>query len=70
MPRIEVTTVPARQGSGYPKPFDIPCSARTRRRLGEAGGLRDFGVNVKAWRAYWEDEAKKTEREGNTTDLR
>ena len=46
MPRIEVTTVPARQGSGYPKPFDIPCSARTRRRLGEAGGLRDFGVNV------------------------
>lgn len=31
---------------------------------------RDFGVNVKAWRAYWEDEAKKTEREGNTTDLR
>mgnify|MGYP006338020265 CR=1 FL=1 len=46
MPRIEVTTVPARQGSGYPKPFDAPCSARTRRRLGEAGGLRDFGVNL------------------------
>ena len=46
MPRIEVTTVPARQGSGYPKPFDAPCSERTRRRLGEAGGLRDFGVNL------------------------
>ena len=46
MPRIDVTAVPARRGSGYPKPFDIPCSARTRRRLGEAGGLRDFGVNV------------------------
>ena len=46
MPRIDVTTVPARQGSGYPKPFDAPCSARTRRRLGEAGGLRDFGVNL------------------------
>ena len=46
MPRIDVTTVPARQGSGYPKPFDEPCSARTRRRLGEAGGLRDFGVNL------------------------
>ncbi len=46
MPRIDVTTVPARQGSGYPKPFDAPCSARTRRRLGEAGRLRDFGVNL------------------------
>ena len=46
MPRIDVTTVPARQGSGYPNPFDAPCSARTRRRLGEAGGLRDFGVNL------------------------
>ena len=46
MPRIDVTAVPARQGSGYPKPFDAPCSARTRRRLGEAGGLRDFGVNL------------------------
>jgi len=46
MPRIDVTTVPARQESGYPKPFDAPCSERTRRRLGEAGGLRDFGVNL------------------------
>ena len=46
MPRIDVTAVPARQGSGYPKPFDAPCSARTRRRLGDAGGLRDFGVNL------------------------
>lgn len=46
MPRIDVTTAPARQGSGYPKPFDAPCSERTRRRLGEAGGLRDFGVNL------------------------
>ena len=46
MPRIDVTTVPARQGSGSPNPFDAPCSARTRRRLGEAGGLRDFGVNL------------------------
>ena len=46
MPRIDVTAVPGRRGSGYPKPFDAPCSARTRRRLGEAGGLRDFGVNV------------------------
>ncbi len=46
MPRIDVTTVPARLGSGYPTPFDAPCSERTRRHLGEAGGLRDFGVNL------------------------
>jgi len=34
------------EGSGYPSPFDEPCAARTRRRLGDAGGLRDFGVNL------------------------
>jgi len=46
MPRIDVTTVPARKGSGYPSPFDAPCNARIRQRLGDAGGLRDFGVNL------------------------
>ncbi len=46
MPRLDVTTVPARKGSGYPSPFDAPCNARIRQRLGDAGGLRDFGVNL------------------------
>jgi uncharacterized cupin superfamily protein len=46
MPKIDISTVPARKGSGYPPPFDVPCAARTRRRLGEAGWLRDFGVNL------------------------
>jgi uncharacterized cupin superfamily protein len=46
MPKVEVAAVPARKGSGYPPPFDTPCAARTRRRLGDAGGLRDFGVNL------------------------
>ena len=46
MPKIDIDAVPARKGSGYPPPFDAPCAARTRRRLGEAGGLRDFGVNL------------------------
>lgn len=46
MPRIDVTTVLARKGSGYPTPFDAPCSERTRQRLGDAGGFRDFGVNL------------------------
>jgi uncharacterized cupin superfamily protein len=46
MPKIDTNAVPARKGSGYPSPFDSPCSTRIRRRLGDAGGLRDFGVNL------------------------
>jgi uncharacterized cupin superfamily protein len=44
MPKIDIETVPARKGSGYPLPFDAPCATRTRRRLGDAGGLKDFGI--------------------------
>jgi len=46
MPRIDIDRVPKRLGSGYPAPFDAPCAARTRQRLGDAGGLTDFGVNL------------------------
>jgi uncharacterized cupin superfamily protein len=46
MPKINIDAVPARKGSGYPPPFDAPCATRTRRRLGQAGGLRDFGLNL------------------------
>ncbi|TPK65436.1 cupin domain-containing protein [Mesorhizobium sp. B2-4-19] len=46
MPRIDLPAVPVRKGSGYPAPFDAPCAERTRRRLGDAGGLTDFGVNL------------------------
>ena len=46
MPKIDVSSVPLRKGSGYPRPFDEPCAGRTRQRLGDAGGLRDFGVNL------------------------
>jgi uncharacterized cupin superfamily protein len=46
MPKIDAASVPARTGSGYPAPFHAPCANRTRRRLGDAGGLRDFGVNL------------------------
>jgi uncharacterized cupin superfamily protein len=46
MPKIDLAAVPARKGSGYPPPFDQPCATRTRRRLGDAGGLSDFGVNL------------------------
>jgi uncharacterized cupin superfamily protein len=46
MPKIDLAAIAARRGSGYPPPFDAPCAARTRRRLGNAGGLSDFGVNL------------------------
>ncbi|UVK46898.1 cupin domain-containing protein [Mesorhizobium sp. AR07] len=46
MPKIDLSAVPVRKGSGYPAPFDQPCADRTRRRLGDAGGLTDFGVNL------------------------
>lgn len=46
MPKIDLDAVPARLGSGYPALFAAPCAVRTRRRLGDAGGLHDFGVNL------------------------
>jgi len=46
MPKIDIAAIAVRQGCPYPKPFDTPCAGRTRRRLGDAGGLRDFGVNL------------------------
>jgi uncharacterized cupin superfamily protein len=38
--------VAKRKGSGHPPPFDAPCAQRARQRLGNAGGLTDFGVNL------------------------
>jgi uncharacterized cupin superfamily protein len=46
MPKINIADVPERQGTGYPPPFDVPCAERIRQRLGNAGGLSDFGVNL------------------------
>jgi uncharacterized cupin superfamily protein len=46
MPKMDIAAVPKRQGSGYPPPFDAPCAERVRQRLGAAGGLVDFGVNL------------------------
>jgi uncharacterized cupin superfamily protein len=46
LPRIDITAVPERKGASYPAPFDAPCAERVRKRLGDAGGLTDFGVNL------------------------
>jgi uncharacterized cupin superfamily protein len=44
--RIDLNAVPVFIGTGYPAPFDAPCTARARQRLGDAAGLTDFGVNL------------------------
>src|SRR4026208_951643 len=46
MPKIDVSAISAVGGSRYPAPFDEPCRARENKRLGEAAGLSDFGVNL------------------------
>ncbi|MBU6470364.1 MAG: cupin domain-containing protein [Gammaproteobacteria bacterium] len=46
MKKIKIENAPLRQGSGYPEPYDQPCRSRTRRRLGNAAGLTQFGVNL------------------------
>jgi len=46
MPKIDITAVPVRLGTSYPADFNEVCAGRTRMRLGDAGGLKDFGVNL------------------------
>ena len=44
--KIDISTAPAVKGSGYPAPYGEPCAERLRRRLGDAAGLTQFGVNL------------------------
>src|SRR5437899_5974515 len=46
MPKIDVPAVPVRVGTSYPEPFNNACAGRTRKRLGDAGRLTAFGVNL------------------------
>ena len=43
---INASEVAPRIGSGYPQPFDEPCSGRQKHPLGDAFDLTDFGVNL------------------------
>src|SRR5579872_5689219 len=44
--RIDVGSLAAIVGTLYPPPFDQPCRSRSRRKLGDAAGLTQFGVNL------------------------
>jgi uncharacterized cupin superfamily protein len=46
MPKIDLRTVTKVKGTGYPPDFQAMSQDRLRQRLGEAGGLTDFGVNL------------------------
>jgi uncharacterized cupin superfamily protein len=45
MPKLNLTEIPERRGTGYPAPFDRIAVGRVRQALGNAGGLTQFGVN-------------------------
>jgi uncharacterized cupin superfamily protein len=46
MPKIDIDAVPVRTGTGYPELFASIAEGRSRRRLGDAVGLDQFGVNL------------------------
>jgi uncharacterized cupin superfamily protein len=46
MPKIDIASIEPRKGVGYPAEFRGLTADRLRRKLGDAGGLTDFGVNL------------------------
>ena len=44
--RLDVKNLESITGTLYPPPFDEPCRARKRTRLGDPAGLTQFGVNL------------------------
>lgn len=46
MPKLDLTQVPVKSGSIYPAPYAEMMAGRTSLRLGDAGGLTQFGVNL------------------------
>jgi uncharacterized cupin superfamily protein len=46
MPKIDIESLEWRGGTGYPAPFRALVEGRHRKRLGEPGGLTQFGVNL------------------------
>src|ERR1700689_3157863 len=46
MPKIDIAKVPTETRIGYPPPYDRVTIGRERKRLGNAVGLDQFGVNL------------------------
>ena len=45
MPKIDFDTIPQRNSTGYPPPFDRDVAGRWFRRLSPPSGLTDFGAS-------------------------
>ena len=46
MPKLDLSKVPVKTGSIYPEPYASMMQGRSSLRLGDAGGLTQFGVNL------------------------
>lgn len=46
MPKIDLDTIPEESGTRYPAPHDAQVKARRWKRVGDAGGLSQIGVNL------------------------
>lgn len=46
MPKLDLSKAPVKTGSIYPEPYASMMAGRSSIRLGEAGGLTQFGVNL------------------------
>lgn len=46
MPKLDLSRVPVKTGSIYPGPYAAMMAGRSSLRLGDAGGLTQFGVNL------------------------
>lgn len=46
MPKIDLAAAPVKTGSIYPAPYAAQMEGRRSLRLGEAGGLTQFGANL------------------------
>jgi len=46
MPKIDLSQVPVKTGSGYPGKRAALMSGREQQAVGDAGGLKQFGANI------------------------
>ncbi|MCA3254260.1 MAG: cupin domain-containing protein [Alphaproteobacteria bacterium] len=46
MPKLDLDAIPEIQRTGYPEPYRGAVAGRNYRRLADAAGLTDFGVNI------------------------
>lgn len=46
MPKLDLSLAPVKTGSIYPAPYDAMMAGRSSLRLGDLGGVSQFGVNL------------------------